>query len=62
MAPMLTNASETTPRMMTAFVAFFSAIFMYGVYLYNLKLSKKQGELLTLKEKCFNLSLKQMHK
>ena len=26
---------------MTAFVAFFSAIFMYGVYLYNLKLSKK---------------------
>ena len=33
--------AETTPSIMTAFVALFSAIFMYGVYLYNLNLSKK---------------------
>lgn len=35
------NPSETTPSIMTAFVALFSAIFMYGVYLYNSKLAKK---------------------
>lgn len=35
------NPNETSPSMITAFVALFSAIFMYGVYFYNLKLSRK---------------------
>ena len=35
------NPSRTSPSIMTAFVAFFSAIFMYGIYLSNLKLSKQ---------------------
>jgi cation diffusion facilitator family transporter len=35
------NPKETTPDLMTAFVALFSALFMYGIYRYNLNLSKK---------------------
>ena len=35
------NPKETTPDLMTAFVALFSALFMYGFYRYNLNLSKK---------------------
>ncbi|KQU25945.1 transporter [Bacillus sp. Leaf13] len=33
--------STTVPNMLTAYVAIFSAIFMYGIYRYNLALSKK---------------------
>ncbi|MFE4427104.1 cation diffusion facilitator family transporter [Peribacillus butanolivorans] len=33
--------STTAPNMLTAYVAIFSAIFMYGIYRYNLALSKK---------------------
>ncbi len=35
------NPSQISPRIITAFVALFSAILMYGIYLYNVKLSKK---------------------
>jgi cation diffusion facilitator family transporter len=35
------NPKEATPDLMTAFVALFSALFMYGIYRYNLNLSKK---------------------
>ncbi|WP_340372974.1 cation diffusion facilitator family transporter [Peribacillus sp. FSL E2-0218] len=33
--------STTVPNMLTAYVALFSALFMYGIYRYNLVLSKK---------------------
>ncbi|MFJ7752463.1 cation diffusion facilitator family transporter [Peribacillus muralis] len=33
--------STTVPNMLTAYVAIFSAIFMFGIYRYNLVLSKK---------------------
>jgi cation diffusion facilitator family transporter len=33
--------STTVPSMLTGYVALFSAIFMYGIYRYNLSLSKK---------------------
>src|SRR3954454_17593173 len=32
------NPKESTPDLMTAFVALFSALFMYGIYRYNLNL------------------------
>jgi cation diffusion facilitator family transporter len=35
------HPKETTPDLMTAFVALVSALFMYGIYRYNLNLSKK---------------------
>ncbi|WP_338471807.1 cation diffusion facilitator family transporter [Niallia sp. XMNu-256] len=35
------NPSETSPSIITAFVALFSALFMYGVYLFNVKLARK---------------------
>ncbi|WP_338449395.1 cation diffusion facilitator family transporter [Niallia oryzisoli] len=35
------NPDETTPDIMTAFVALASALFMFGIYRYNLRLSKK---------------------
>lgn len=35
------NPIENTPEMLTAIVALLSAIFMYGIYLYNRNLAKK---------------------
>ncbi|WP_071393585.1 cation diffusion facilitator family transporter [Bacillus tuaregi] len=35
------NPSDTTPEIITAFVALASALFMFGIYRYNLGLSKK---------------------
>jgi cation diffusion facilitator family transporter len=35
------NPKGTSPDIITAFVALFSSIFMYGIYRYNLNLSKK---------------------
>ena len=35
------HRKETTPDLMTAFVALVSALFMYGIYRYNLNLSKR---------------------
>lgn len=37
--------STTVPSMLTGYVALFSAIFMYGIYRYNLTLSKKSTAL-----------------
>lgn len=35
------HPSETTPEIITAFVAFFASIFMYGIYRYNRNLANK---------------------